>query len=118
MDLYGLKLTPGSVLTVGDGTSEVNVTIPKLTFDMLDPETGVASGTADVPEGTVVSVAIELGPIGGDGAQDEQRFFDITVVGGVWELEFEPPPQGREVLAAWVSDFGRGAVFQVDFDMG
>lgn len=116
--LSGLELTPGSVLTVGDGTSEVNVTIPELTFDTLDPAGGVASGTADVPDVTVVSITLELGPVGGDGGQDEQRYFDVTVVGGQWQVEFEPPVPGRVIRAAWVIDFERGAAFRVDFDTG
>jgi len=72
----GSDLVPGDVVTADDGTTSKSLTLADLTFDSLDPATDVGSGTAAVPDGTVVEVWM-------DGSN-----LTTLVTGGVWTVDF------------------------------
>lgn len=52
------SVEPGDLLEIEAGGIVRTLTLPELSFDTYDPETGIASGTTSLPNGTVLSLHV------------------------------------------------------------
>ncbi len=96
----GPDLVAGDTISVSDGVVTKILTLADLSFDSLDPDTDIGSGTAAVPDGTELDVSTE-GP-----------HVTTTVTGGVWSVDFATEA-GVDVLAR---SFGSATLFDSDGD--
>lgn len=105
-DLDGFELQPGSVLTVSDGTTTRDATIPLLTFDRFDPGQGIASGTTSLTR----QDRVELYLTNSDGTAVRGA---VTPTAGRWIVEFDPIDRGDIVEPPQVVALTREASFWV-----
>lgn len=118
LDDYGIELEPGTVATISDGVSTIEATVPLLTFDVLDLQARVASGTTDLAEGTQLHVELWMSNDGSD-EPNEYRTTNMGVADGGWTVSFQPLPAGWTIVNAAVggdldSGFGVETLFEGD----
>lgn len=115
LEQYGVDLRAGSLVSATDGISTLQTVVPALTYDFFDAETGVASGTSNMPDGTGVQVEFWIGPRGADEANDYVAV-ELTVSDGVWETKVEPMSSGLEIFSTNVTAWDEDYWTQVEYD--
>ena len=76
----GPDLVPGDTITATDTTTTKTLTLADLTFDSLNPQTDIGSGTAAVPDGTQIEVSV--------GNETDREDLTATVAEGTWTANF------------------------------
>ena len=81
---------PGDTIEVTIGLITKTIRVPLLTIDIFDIETGFAAGRTDLPDGTVLSLAVF------PDADPEWTPFDVVVNDGQWSFDIPLPltPEG------------------------
>ena len=75
------NLEPGNLLEIEAGGIVRTLTLPDLTFDIYDPETGIASGTTSLSDGTILS--LHVSPT----TDPSWETYFVEVVDGEWTYD-------------------------------
>lgn len=114
----GIELLANQVLSITDGISTLEATVPVLTYDRFDAELGVSSGTTDLPDGTRLFVELWMSDDGSD-EPNQYATYEAVVSNSAWSLSFDPLPGDWTVIATDVgadleNGFGVETVIEPD----